>query len=137
MFKVIAITKKNDYYRIGDDFNCSAWYKTKNVKDVEVHQGDLVEIEFEKEGKENILTSIKVVGKSEATSTSVSSSASSKSFTPYRSKSPEESESIRKQAVGKMVAETIKGFDGLNVTTVEMATSIIKTLFKTYDDLTK
>ena len=129
--KIIAITTKQDYYRIGEDFNHSVWYSNKKVKDIEVKQGDLVEIAFEKEGKENVLTSIKTTGKAQA----------QPSVTPpekkeWRSKSPEESEGIRKQAVGKMVAETMKSLDLKDMGTTDVL-PVIEALFKKYDELTK
>ena len=124
MLKIIAITKKKDFYRIGENFNYSNWYSSREVQDVEVTNGDVVEITHEKVGKENVLKSIKVVGKADNQTTKKE----------WRSKSPEESESIRKQAVGKMVAETIKAVDSVSITNVE---ELIDKLFLKYNELTK
>lgn len=127
--KVIAITKPRDFYRIGKDFNNSVWYNTKNVTDVKVSQRDVVEIESEKVGTENVLKSIKIVGKAPQSTTPSTSNG-------WRSKSPEESNSIRKQAVGKMVAESLKSMDLKDQGIVEIE-EIIVSLFKKYDELTK
>jgi len=138
--KVIAITKKLDYYRIGENFNYSAWYATKNVKDSPVSQGDLVEIEYEKEGKENVLKTIKVVGKAESNGngaeTTTASSTATSSASTWRAKSPEESNTIRKQTVGKMVAETLNAMD-LTGSGIADVLPLIDELFKKYDELTK
>ena len=136
--KVIAITKKLDYYRIGENFNYSAWYATKNVLSTPVSQGDLVEIESEKEGKENVLKTIKVVGKAESNGTMESSGvpSSTPSASTWRAKSPEESNTIRKQTVGKMVAETLNAMDLTGSGIVDIL-PLIDELFKKYDELTK
>ncbi len=131
MLKVMAITKPPKYfYRIGENIGNAFWYSFENLKDgtdyPEVSTGDLVEIESKKEGKDTILTSIKVTGKAPAkTSTGTSG---------WRSKSPEESESIRKQAVGKMVAETVKGVEGVTQANVE---DLVNNLYLRYNELTK
>lgn len=134
--KIIAITKKKDYYRIGKDFNNSVWYNSQNVQDVEVKARDLVELDFEKEGKENILKSIKVTGQASATTATVGTSdtGSTSKGNTWRNKSPEESECIRKQTVGKMVAETVKALQGLSHDGIE---DVVRNLFKVYDELTK
>ena len=131
MLKVIAITKPPKYYyRIGENFNNCLWYSFENIKDgadySEVKTGDMVEIEHTRENNENILTSIKVVGKAPAKTET----------TGWRSKSVEESESIRKQAVGKMVPEAMKGMD-LTGKTVDEVLEVVTRLYNKFNELTK
>ena len=130
MLKIIATTKPpKSFYRIGEQFDNSLWYDFSKVKDVGAKTGDLVELEFEKKGSDRVLTSLKVVGTAPAKAASTGSSSST-----WRSKSPEESECIRRQTVGKMVAESVKAIEGLSHDGIE---DVIRNLFKVYDELTK
>ena len=127
MLKIIATTKPpKSFYRIGEDFNSSLWYDFSKVVDVGAKTGDEVEIEFETKGKDRILTAIKVVGTAPPKTTNTKSP----------DKGVDINNSIRKQAVGKMVPETLKAMDltGLSIVDIE---PIIKSLFNTYDELTK
>jgi len=130
MLKIIAITKKNDYYRIGESFNYSGWYATKEVQDTPVKNGDVVEITFEKEGKENVLKTIKVVGSAPTGDTTSSGNGGNSG-----GRSPDINTSIRKQSVGKMVAETVKAMD-LKEASIEQVLIVIDTLYKKYEELT-
>ena len=101
MLKIIATTKPpKTFYRIGEEFNSSLWYDYSKVKDVGAKTGDLVEIEFDKEGNDRILSSIKVVGSAPAKTQSAGGSG--------ENRGNDINTSIRKQTVGKMVAETLK-----------------------------
>jgi hypothetical protein len=130
--QVIAITQKKDAARIGNNFAQSTWYSLTKVPTVELKKGDIVELKFEKEGTTNVITEIKVTGS--APQTIPPSSTDSNGKSEWRSKSPQESESIRKQAVGKMVAETVKAITGLTADNIEKT---ISQLFNIYDNLTK
>ena len=125
--KVIAITKQKDYYRIGESFNYSSWYATKNVLDVTVSQGDLVGITHEKVGKENVLKSINVLGRAETTTTVKPNGTD---------KGTDVNNSIRKQTIAKAVPETLKAMD-LSGLGIEDIKPMIEELFEVYEKLTK
>jgi len=138
--KIVAISGDKVYYRIGTDLKNSAWYRTEKVKEVVVNKGDEVELTFEKDKEGiNILNSIKVVAQVKPPETVVATASSSTSTgvtsKVWRQKSADESEEIRRQAVGKMVAESVKALTP--PPTIEILIESIKMLYKTYDDLTK
>jgi len=132
MFKIIATTKPpKTFYRIGEDFNTSLWYDFSKVQDVGAKTGDLVEIEFDKEGKDRVLTSIKVTGSAPAKAESTGGS-----WKGGTDKGVDINNSIRKQAVGKMVAETMKAID-LSTYSEDDILALIPKIFNKYDEVTK
>jgi len=126
---IIAMTKTKDAARIGNNFAQSTWYSLKKITDVELSKGDEVEMKYEKEGRENVITEISVTGKAPAQTPDAPAKKE------WRSKSPEESDCIRRQAVGKMVAESVKALKDFSST--EDLIASIEIIFKTYDELTK
>lgn len=140
--KIVAISGDRVYYRIGDDLKNSFWYRSDKVKDIQVQKGDEVEITFEKDAEGiNILNSIKVTSMapdSVIKPPQGGTGETSTELTPkkvWRQKSAEEGEEIRRQAVGKMVAESVKGLTPQS--SIDVLLSNIEKLYILYDRLTK
>ena len=138
MLRIIAISGDRIFYRIGEDLKNSHWFKSTNVSSISVAKGDNVEIKFDKDDHGvNILSEIKVLVPTPQTTTGSASTATTTTFEKkeWRSKSPAEGEEIRRQAVGKMVAETVKVFK--DVSDVDWLCAAIEKLYNAYDKVTK
>jgi hypothetical protein len=141
--KVFAISADNKWYKIGEKISDSLWYGVgKEVAKFisSIKKGDVVEIKSTVgEDKKKYLSFIKKVGEDSSSVTitevkpsgTTSTSSTTKSF---YGKSPEEQNTIRRQAVGHMTSRTIVGLQGH--VTLDNVLEVIDTLYKKYNDLT-
>jgi hypothetical protein len=117
--------------KIGDSDTDAKWLvipRELGAQFVDIRREDDVEITFNKEGRDNILTSIKKIGGSSAPANLGNRSG-------YQ-KTPEEKNSIKNQAIGKMVATTMTAFQGvIDFNSLEMVESTIERLYKKYSEL--
>ena len=127
--KVFAIAKKESgvFYRIGETDDTSRWYTvTPAVQNVikDIQKGDLVEIEYTDMPHGNRhLTSVIKTG-------SVPRDDYGNEY--MKSRPPEQRAEIRSAAIGKMVAMSLQGIEGINIENYE---ETIKNLYKIYDEV--
>lgn len=139
--KVLAIGKGGKVFKVGTTEADAKWYVTDEVAEYAktVKKGDEIELKSRAEGRNNMLTFIKILGSSPSTSTGVSSASPStftakKAWTPYE-KPQDVQDSIRKQACAHAVSRTLIGLQGQF--DVNNVCEIIDVLFKKYQDITK
>lgn len=106
--------------------NCSD--AIKNYAKNNINEGDMVDFEYKKEGKNYTVTSDKVIkvgtGGNTASKPITSKPKSSGSYSSsysgefMRPKTPEERQDIRQQAIGHMVSRVIAGLEGVDVNNV-------------------
>lgn len=138
--KVLAIGKGGKVFKVGTNEADAKWYVTDEVAEYAktVKKGDEIELKSRVEGRNNILTFLKITGSSPSTvsggTTGGASGYTKKSWTPYE-KPQEVQDSIRKQACGHMVSRTLIGLQGQF--DVNNVTEIIDVLYAKYLDLTK
>jgi len=137
--KVLAIGKGGKVFKVGTNESDAKWYVTDEVAQYakQVKIGDEIELKARVEGRNNILTFIKITGSSAPTGGTTASTPSSyqkKAWTPYE-KPQEVQDSIRRQACAHAVSRTLIGLQGQF--DVNNVTEIIDVLFAKYLDLTK
>jgi hypothetical protein len=140
MGKVLAIGKGGKVFKVGSSEADAKWYVTDEVAEYAktVKKGDEIELKSRAEGRNNILTFLKIVGSAPSTVSGTSSGNASgytkKAWTPYE-KPQDVQDSIRRQAVGHMTSRTLVGLQGQF--DINNVCEIIDVLYAKYLDLTK
>jgi hypothetical protein len=123
--KVCAISRDGLYLRLGESQEQSRWYAiTKRVLDVSktLKRGDTVDIKFEqREDGKFYLTELTKTG---------SAPAEEKK---YYGKSPEEQNTIRRQAIGHMASRALIALQGQ--VDINNITNVAETLYKKFQEL--
>ncbi len=137
--KVLAIGKGGKFFKVGTSEADAKWYVTDEVAEYAktVKKGDEIELKSRVEGRNNILTFIKIVSSSPSTGGTATTGATGytkKPWTPYE-KPQDVQDSIRKQACAHAVSRTLIGLQGQF--DVNNVCEIIDVLFAKYLDLTK
>lgn len=137
--KVLAIGKGGKVFKVGTSEADAKWYVTDEVAEYAktVKKGDEIELKSRVEGRNNILTFIKIVSSSPSTGGTATTGATGytkKPWTPYE-KPQDVQDSIRKQACAHAVSRTLIGLQGQF--DVNNVCEIIDVLFAKYLDLTK
>ena len=138
--KVLAIGKGGKVFKVGSSEADAKWYVTDEVAEYAktVKKGDEIELKSRAEGRNNILTFLKIVGSAPSTVSGTSSGNASgytkKAWTPYE-KPQDVQDSIRRQAVGHMTSRTLVGLQGQF--DINNVCEIIDVLYAKYLDLTK
>lgn len=131
--KVIAVSGDKKFYKIGEDSQSSKWYGVgEPVKNFmgSINKGDEVSIKFEKDNAgKNLLTFIKKSGSGGGEPSTTTKTPGGSSYSAPRNNDVQES--IVKQTIGKMVAMTIQGLDGVDLTNVD---EVIDSLFAKYKE---
>ena len=135
--KIAAFGKKNPNTICLSDGNVEAWYYVSSkVKDYlsKLHKGDEIDIEVTQGDRGKIITFIKQTGSNQfSVPTSETKASSYSSEKKYYGKSPEEQESIKRQAIGHMVSRTLISMQG--TVDVNNVCGIIDTLYKKYQEV--
>ena len=138
MAKVLAIGKGGKVFKVGSSEADAKWYVTDEVAEYAktVKKGDEIELKSRTEGRNNILTFIKITGSapSTVTGTTTPTGYTKKAWTPYE-KPQDVQDSIRRQAVGHMTSRTLIGLQGQF--DINNVCEIIDVLYAKYLDLTK
>ena len=137
--KVLAIGKGGKVFKVGTGEADAKWYVTDEVAEYAktVKKGDEIELKSRAEGRNNILTFIKIVSSSPSTGGTATTGATGytkKPWTPYE-KPQDVQDSIRKQACAHAVSRTLIGLQGQF--DVNNVCEIIDVLFAKYQDITK
>ena len=124
--KVFAFSGDGKYVKIGETNETAQWYTiTSAVKNFikNINKGDEVEIRATKNS----------VGKLELQFINVTKKASDSGSVSRYGKSPEEQESIKRQAIGHMVSRTLIALQGqLDVNNIQ---KVAEELYKKYQEL--
>jgi len=138
--RVLAIGKGGKVFKVGTSEADAKWYVTDEVAEYAktVKKGDEIELKARVEGRNNILTFLKITGSSPSTSGTVTTGGASgytkKPWTPYE-KPQEVQDSIRRQAVGHMTSRTLVGLQGQF--DINNVCELIDVIYAKYLDLTK
>jgi len=124
--KVFAFSGDGKYIKIGETNETAQWYAiTSAVKNFikNISKGDEVEVRATKNS----------VGKLELQFINVTKKASDSGFAPRYGKTPEEQESIKRQAIGHMVSRSLIALQGqVDVNNIQ---KVAEELYKKYQEL--
>ena len=117
--KVFAISRDNQFYKIGNDFNSAVWYQIgENQENIStVSKGDEVDIESKVENGKKVLTKVVVTNKATTSN--------------YNDRNT----SIEKQAMMKSAADAIKTMTGQFPNVDDLGDAILKLYEKLYRKL--
>jgi hypothetical protein len=116
--KVLGNSKDKLWLRLGEDQQNAGWYGTQKVSEYAntLNRGDEVEIKFEvtqgAKGPQKILTFIKKVGSGPAPTEKKSWGKPTETISAPVSEPSAKDESIKRQAIGKMVAQALVALQG-------------------------
>lgn len=114
--KVLAIGKGGKFFKVGTSEADAKWYVTDEVAEYAktVKKGDEIELKSRVEGRNNILTFIKIVSSSPSTGGTATTGATGytkKPWTPYE-KPQDVQDSIKRQAVLHATSRALIGLQG-------------------------
>ena len=132
--RIVAFGKKNPRSICLNDGKEDVWFYISDRAKIDIttlQKDDEVDIEFTEGTKGGKFISVLTVKNGTPVTAKPSTTSSEKKpFVPYSGKSPEEQNSIKRQAIGHMVSRTIIGLQG--TVDINNVTAVIDTLYKKY-----